>query len=280
MLGSLRLFNTLVGRVKREPEGFCSVLDISVTSRWRRYQTTTMGRLHVNRERPMPPRSTATISASSAIQTTMPLPTTSSGRSVIRTQSSVSDADVPGVTCLGSRRADALTKLFETVCDRQARDEFYVLVAQLAREPHAKRPTVGHRKLIAIHSVTEKRLRMQSIGHIYAVPRIGFHRVVHNISGLRVNPHEMQDMGERHADPLGYIGPALFTHEFGNVTARRIALELAYRKRRRLSDHAIDGEPPLRETSGLKTPKVFREGRELVRKWTRRNLAAREFACQ
>ena len=34
------------------------------------------------------------------IQIAMPSPTTSSGRSVIRTQTSVSDADVPGVACL------------------------------------------------------------------------------------------------------------------------------------------------------------------------------------
>ncbi len=109
---------------------------------------------------------------------------------------------------------------------------------------------------------------MQGIGHIHAVPRIGLHREVDNISGLRVNPHEMQDMGQRHADPLGYVGPAFFTDEFGNVTARWVALQLAHRKRRRLGDHAIDGEPPLRETSGLKTLKVFAKGRELVGKWT------------
>src|SRR5258708_26037943 len=90
----------------------------------------------------------------------------------------------------------------------------------------------------------------------------------------------MQDRGDRHADPLSDVGPALFTQEFGNVAARRIALKLAYRKRRRLSDHAIDGEPPVRKTSGLKALKLFREGRELVRKWTRRNLAAPDFARQ
>jgi hypothetical protein len=45
-------------------------------------------------------------------------------------------------------------------------------------------------------------------------------------------------------------------------------------------DHAIDGEPPVRETSGLKALKVFREGREFVREWTRRNTVSREFARQ
>src|SRR6266480_1095324 len=73
-----------------------------------------------------------------------------------------SDAGVPGVACLASRRAEAFTEPFQTVCDRQASDEFYVLVADLPREPHAKRSTVGYWKLAAIHTVTEKCLRMQS----------------------------------------------------------------------------------------------------------------------
>src|ERR1700736_290762 len=100
----------------------------------------------------------------------------------------VSDAGVPGVACLTSRRAAAFTEPFQTVCDRQASDEFYVLVADLPREPHAERSTVGHRKVAAIHAVTEKCLRMQSIGHIDAVPRIGFHRDIHDVSGLWIDP--------------------------------------------------------------------------------------------
>src|ERR1700674_1417755 len=91
------------------------------------------------------------------------------------TVQSGSDAGVPGVPILGIDAAEAFTKLFQIVCDRQVRDEFFVLVADLPREPHAKRSTVGHRKVAAIHAVTEKCLRMQSIGHIDAVPRIGFH---------------------------------------------------------------------------------------------------------
>src|SRR5437868_13893240 len=84
----------------------------------------------------------------------------------------VSDAGIPGVACLASRRAAAFTKRFQVVCDRQAIDEFNVLVADLSREPHAKRSTVGYWKLAAIHAITEKCLRMQSVGHIDAVPRI------------------------------------------------------------------------------------------------------------
>src|SRR5437763_7887897 len=85
------------------------------------------------------------------------------------------DANVPGVPSLCSRRAEALAKPFQTVCDCQVRDEFYTLVAELPGKPDAKRATVNHRKLIAVHAVAEKSLRMQSIGHIDAVPGIGFH---------------------------------------------------------------------------------------------------------
>ena len=74
----------------------------------------------------------------------------------------MSDACIPGVACLASCRAAAFTKPFQTICDRQASDEFYVLVADLPRESHAQRSTVGHWKLTAVHAVTEKRLGMQA----------------------------------------------------------------------------------------------------------------------
>src|SRR5207248_2115955 len=45
-------------------------------------------------------------------------------------------------------------------------------------------------------------------------------------------------------------------------------------------DHAIYGEPPVRESARLKALKIFREGREFVGEWTRRNSVSREFARQ
>jgi hypothetical protein len=48
MLGSLQLFNALVVRVKQEPEGYCSVLDILVS-------LTSIGRR--SRRRPIPSKS-------------------------------------------------------------------------------------------------------------------------------------------------------------------------------------------------------------------------------
>src|SRR5437588_12407830 len=86
----------------------------------------------------------------------------------------VSDAGVPGVACLASRRAAAFTKCFQAVCDRQAIDEFNVLVADLPRQPHAQRSTVAYWKLAAIHAVTEEWLGMQHVGHNDAGPRIWF----------------------------------------------------------------------------------------------------------
>src|SRR5580700_6036232 len=116
-----------------------------------------------------------------------------------------SDAGVPGIAGLCSRRAETLTKPFQIVCDRQAVDEFYVLVADLPRESYAKRSAVSHWKLMAVHAVAEESLRMQSIGHIDAVPSIGLHGSVHDVSGLWVNSHKVQHMRERDADPLGYV---------------------------------------------------------------------------
>ena len=54
---------------------------------------------------------------------------------------------------------------------------------------------------------------MQCIGHIDAFPPVGLDREVDNVSGLRVDSHEVQDVGERHADPLGDIRPALFARQ-------------------------------------------------------------------
>src|SRR5579863_699576 len=87
----------------------------------------------------------------------------------------VSDARVPGITVFASYRAAAIAKALQTVRDRQVIDEFYVFVADLPRQPHAQRSAMGHGKVAAIHAVTEKCLRMQSIGHIDAVPGIGFY---------------------------------------------------------------------------------------------------------
>jgi len=75
---------------------------------------------------------------------------------------------------------------------------------------------------------------MQSIAYL-CYPRIGFHRDVYNIFGLRVNPTELKTWERGTPIPLGDVGPALFHTTFGNVAARWIALELAYRKRRRLT---------------------------------------------
>ena len=175
-----------------------------------------------------------------------------------------SDAGVPGVAGFSSRRAEAFAKPFQTVCDRQAIDELDVLVADLSRKPHAKWPTVSYGKFIVVHAVTEKCLWMQSIGHIDAVPGVGFHRDVDNVSGLRLDSHEVQDVRERHADPLGNIRPTFFTSDLSDLAATGVAPKLRKRKRRGTVNHAGDGETPVSESSGLKTLVRIIEGRHFV----------------
>src|SRR5258708_24640614 len=85
-------------------------------------------------------------------------------------ETSLSDAGVPGVAAFGRRGAQTLAKLFQTVSDSQVGDEFHALVAELAGEPHAKRPAVAHGKFTAIHAIGEKSLRMQCIAPTQAFP--------------------------------------------------------------------------------------------------------------
>src|SRR5690349_20868658 len=62
----------------------------------------------------------------------------------------LSDAGVPGVAVLCIYAAEAFAKPLQSVGDRQVRDEFFVFVADLAREPHAKRSAVRHREVAAV----------------------------------------------------------------------------------------------------------------------------------
>jgi hypothetical protein len=72
-----------------------------------------------------------------------------------------------------------------------------------------------------------------------------------------VDLHELQDVGERHTDPLGYIRPTLFALQLSDLAARRVALKLVKRKRCRPGNHAVDGELPISESSGLKAFEGF-----------------------
>ena len=55
-------------------------------------------------------------------------------------------------------------------------------------EPHAQRSTVRYWKFAAIHAVTQKGLRMQSVGHIDAVPGIGLHGDIHDGTFSLISP--------------------------------------------------------------------------------------------
>src|SRR5579863_2458827 len=152
------------------------------------------------------------------------------GSNVRTTLHCVSDAGVPGVAVFASDGAETFAELFQIVRDGQVVDEFYILVADLPGEPHAKWSAVGHGQIVAVHAVAEECLRMQSVGHIDAVPGIGFHRGVDNVFGLREHSYEIQYVGKRNADPLGDVGPTLFAGDLSDVTARWVALEVGKRK--------------------------------------------------
>jgi hypothetical protein len=79
---------------------------------------------------------------------------------------------------------------------------------------------------------------MQSVGHIHAFPPIGIDREVDDVSGLLADFYQIQNVGERHADPLGDVRPAFFTREFRDLAAGREAFELGQRKRGGSSDIA------------------------------------------
>src|SRR5260370_33269521 len=106
----------------------------------------------------------------------------------------LSDAGVPGVTTFRRRRPQAFAEPFQTIAYRQARDIFHALVAELSGDAQTNRSAVADGKLTAIHPVSYESLRMQRIRHIDAVPPVGLYREIDNISGLRKNPHEVQDV--------------------------------------------------------------------------------------
>src|SRR6202035_1554733 len=82
-------------------------------------------------------------------------------------QLSVLDSGVPGIASSFWRRGGRpLAEPFQTVGDLQVSDEFYAFVAELARQPYPNRPAVAHGKLVAIHPISEKSLRMQCIRHV------------------------------------------------------------------------------------------------------------------
>src|SRR5205807_3712129 len=94
-----------------------------------------------------------------------------------------------------------------------------------------------------------------------------------NVSGVRKDSHNVKNVRKRHAIPVRYVGPALFALQHRDLAARRKALQLVKRKRRRARDNAVHGEPPVSESAGLKALECVVKWRDFVREWTLRNLA-------
>src|SRR5215831_19564104 len=137
-----------------------------------------------------------------------------------------SDAGVPGVASFRSCGTQPFAELFQVVRESQAGDEFHALVAELAGDSHAKRAAVGDRKIVAIHAVGQKSLRMHRLVDIKTVPPVRLDRKIDNVPSLRADTDDIKDMGETHAGPLGNVRPALFTRDFGDLATTRVAAEL------------------------------------------------------
>src|SRR5713101_4617129 len=93
----------------------------------------------------------------------------SSGRAA-RLFETASNAGVPGIACLTRRRTQTIAEVLQTVRHNQAGDVFHTLVAELTRHAQPERTAVPDGKIPAVHAVGEKRLRVQRVGHVDAVP--------------------------------------------------------------------------------------------------------------
>src|SRR5579859_3369555 len=136
------------------------------------------------------------------------------------------DARVPGIATFWSCGAQAFAEGFQVVGDGHVSDEFDALISKLARDAHAQRAAVAYGKFTAIHAVDEKGLWVQGIGHIDAIPPVGLDGEVDDVAGVRLDADGIQDVMERHADPLGDVGPALFALHHGDLAASRVTFEL------------------------------------------------------
>src|SRR5260370_15055163 len=97
-------------------------------------------------------------------------------------------------------------------------------------------------------------------------------RTVDNVSGLGERPHSFQDISEGHASPFGYIRPALFAGQMGDLAAPRKALEFINRESGRAGDHSIHCEAPAGECTVLKALEVLAQCSDFVCERRFRNL--------
>src|SRR5258708_36625663 len=83
-----------------------------------------------------------------------------------------SDAGVPGVAALGSRRTQALAERFHAIGNGEARDVFDALVPELPGNTKPQRSTEADRQFTAVHAMGDKSLRVQRIRHVDACPPV------------------------------------------------------------------------------------------------------------
>src|SRR5439155_20119875 len=113
----------------------------------------------------------------------------------------------------------------QALASREPSKVLAALVTELAWKIQSKTSDQCDGKVTAMHTVSDESLRVQCIGHIDAFPPVGLNRTVDNVSRLGEDYHDIQDVRQGHADPFGYIRPALFASQMSDLAAPRKALE-------------------------------------------------------
>src|SRR5262245_3765737 len=80
------------------------------------------------------------------------------------------NAGVPGIAVFRALGSFPLAPLFCRIRDSNHRKILQLLIAELSLNAQANRCAVRNRKVLAVHSVGQKRLRMPGVGHIQTVP--------------------------------------------------------------------------------------------------------------
>src|SRR3989442_15478567 len=137
-------------------------------------------------------------------------------------------------------RAAAFSVMVPAVCDDDSREIFGIFPAHLAPETKAEGSAKVGGQGLAIHAISEQRLRMESVCHVVGLPQcahkcpalIGIRKwLEEDVSGLRPRSGKTQHRRQPHPGPFGNIGPTLLAGVQQYMTFGRQALDLFERKR-------------------------------------------------
>ena len=104
-----------------------------------------------------------------------------------------SDAGVPGVAGFGRRGAEAFAEFLDVIGYGQVGDVLDALVAELAGDAHAQRAAEADGEIAVVHAPGEEGLGMEGVGHVDAVPPVGFDGAVDDVAGLGQDADGVED---------------------------------------------------------------------------------------